>query len=88
MRKLTILLALVLGACSQANQSTHPSLLLTADGVQDIRAHKGKLPVFDASLDKLIQDADEAVAREICLPTPKDGGGGYSHEMHKLNYYD
>ena len=88
MRIITIFLALALCACTQAGESSHPSLLLTSRGVKEIRAHKGKLPVFDASLDKLIQDADAAVAREICLPTPKDGGGGYSHEMHKLNYYD
>ena len=88
MRKLTILLALALCACSQAPRSAHPSLLLTQKGVKEIRANKGKLPLFDVSLDKLIKEADEAVEREICLPTPKDGGGGYSHEMHKLNYYD
>lgn len=88
MRKLTILLTLALCACTQAGQSSHPSLLLTTGGVKEIRASKGKLPIFDASLEKLLQDADAAVAREICLPTPKDGGGGYSHEMHKLNYYD
>lgn len=88
MRKLTILLALALCACSQAPRSAHPSLLLTQKGVKEIRAHKGKLPLFDVSMDKLLKEADEAVERDICLPTPKDGGGGYSHEMHKLNYYD
>jgi len=88
MKKLTLLLALALVACTQAPRSSHPSLLLTVQGVKDIRASKGKLPVFDKSLDKLLEEADVAVERKICLPTPKDGGGGYSHEMHKLNYYD
>lgn len=88
MRRLTIFLTLALCACTQAVQTTHPSLLLTADGARQIRDNKGKLPIFDASLDMLMQEAETAVAREICLPTPKDGGGGYSHEMHKLNYYD
>ena len=88
MKKLTLLLVLALVACTQAPRSSHPSLLLTVQGVKDIRASKGKLPVFDKSLDKLLEEADVAVEREICLPTPKDGGGGYSHEMHKLNYYD
>jgi hypothetical protein len=88
MRRLTIFLTLALCACTQAAQTAHPSLLLTANGARQIRAGKGKLPIFDASLDMLMQDAETAVAREICLPTPKDGGGGYSHEMHKLNYYD
>ena len=89
MRKLTILLSLaVVCACSQAPRSAHPSLLLTSKGVKEIRANQGKFPLFDVSLDNLLKEADEAVSREICLPTPKDGGGGYSHEMHKLNYYD
>ena len=88
MRRLTIFLTLALCACTQTVQTAHPSLLLTADGARQIRANKGKLPIFDASLDMLMQEAETAVAREICLPTPKDGGGGYSHEMHKLNYYD
>ncbi len=89
MRKLTILLSLaVVCACSQAPRSAHPSLLLTSKGVKEIRANQGKFPLFDVSLDHLLKEADEAVSREICLPTPKDGGGGYSHEMHKLNYYD
>lgn len=88
MRRLTIFLTLALCACTQAVQTAHPSLLLTADGARQIRANRGKLPIFDASLDMLMQEAETAVAREICLPTPKDGGGGYSHEMHKLNYYD
>ena len=88
MRRLTIFLTLALCACTQTVQTAHPSLLLTADGARQIRANKGKLPIFDASLDMLMQEAETAVAREICLPTPKDGGGGYSHEMHKLKYYD
>lgn len=89
MKRLTILLSLaVVCACSQAPRSAHPSLLLTSKGVKEIRANQGKFPLFEVSLDNLLQEADEAVGREICLPVPRDGGGGYSHEMHKLNYYD
>ena len=53
-----------------------------------MKAAKGSIPLFDKSVEKLISEADDAVQKPICLPTPKDGGGGYSHEMHKLNYYD
>ena len=88
MKRLSVILMLALCACTQAPQGNHPSLLLTGKGVKEMRAQRGKLPLFDASADKLIKEADAAVEREICLPTPKDGGGGYSHEMHKLNYYD
>ena len=63
----------------------HPNLLLTKEGVRQMKAAKGSIPLFDKSVEKLISEADEAVQKPICLPVPKDGGGGYSHEMHKLN---
>ena len=48
----------------------------------------GTVPKFDKSVELLIAEADAALLKEICIPEPKDGGGGYSHETHKLNYYD
>ena len=86
MKKIFLIWAFLLPLSLGAVQ--HPNLLLTREGVAGMKAARGTLPSFDRSADKLIADADEAVAREICLPVPKDGGGGYSHEMHKLNYYD
>ncbi len=85
-RLLILLVALSLGGMLAAAE--HPMLLLTRGGVKEMKAARGSVPSFDKSLDRLVADADKAVEREICLPVPKDGGGGYSHEMHKLNYYD
>lgn len=65
----------------------HPSLLMTRDGVEAIRASRGTLPLFDRSLEADIAAADRAIEAGIHLPAPKDGGGGYSHEAHKQNYY-
>ena len=88
MKKILVLIAIAaLGATALA-AAEHPMLLLTHGGVQEMKGARGSVPTFDKSLDRLIADADKAVAREICLPVPRDGGGGYSHEMHKLNYYD
>ena len=70
------------------NKQCHPKLLLTADGVAQIKATSGTVTHFDEAVRDLIAQADVAVARPICVPEPKEGGGGYSHEMHKLNYYD
>ena len=81
-----IILALLVGGILMAAE--HPMLLLTKRGVQEMKVSRGSIPVFDKSLDRLLAEADKALEREICLPFPKDGGGGYSHEMHKLNYYD
>lgn len=80
-----LIAALLLTAA--ASGTVHPSLLLTRDGAAQIRAVRGTLPAFDRSLDADIALADRAIADGIVLPPPTDGGGGYSHEKHKQNYY-
>jgi len=69
----------------QAGQ--HPGLFLTPKGVQDIKASLGKYPLFDKSYNELKAIADQALTEPIEVPVPKDGGGGYTHEKHKNNYY-
>lgn len=66
----------------------HPSLMLTAQGVAEMRDDRGKVPAFDASMARTLAGADAAVASPIEVPQPRDGGGGYTHERHKLNYYE
>ena len=66
----------------------HPSLMLTAQGVAEMRDDCGKVPAFDASMARTLAGADAAVASPIEVPQPRDGGGGYTHERHKLNYYE
>ena len=83
---LLIVIPLLLGASPR--QNVHPILLLTPEGVQQMKAHCGEVPLFDNSVASLIAEADAALKAPLCLPEPKDGGGGYSHEMHKRNYYD
>ncbi len=85
MKKLILTFAILLSATVATAQ--HPSLLLTARGVEEIRAARGTVPAFDRSLDATLRGADEALAQPIVVPQPEDGGGGYTHEQHKLNYY-
>ena len=68
--------------------AAHPSLLLTAEGVAEMREARGKVPAFDAAMTRTLSGADAALAAEIEVPEPRDGGGGYTHERHKLNYYE
>ena len=68
--------------CSQE----HPSLVLTKEGVQKIRAELGNVPLFDASLKKLKEEVDAEIALGIDTPIPKDFSGGYTHERHKKNF--
>ncbi len=84
-RNLLILLMLLFSSSIFAQR--HPSLLLTREGVSEIRANSGKVAAFDHSLKATFAAADAALQLPIVVPVPKDGGGGYTHEQHKLNYY-
>ncbi|MBW8189845.1 heparinase II/III family protein [Neiella marina] len=64
----------------------HPSLILTKQGVKDIRANLGKLPVFDNAVKQVQAQVDAEIALGIDTPIPKDYSGGYTHERHKLNF--
>ena len=69
-------------------RAEHPSLMLTRRGAEAMRADRGKVPAFDASIARTLAGADAALAAPIAVPQPRDGGGGYTHERHKLNYYE
>ncbi len=65
----------------------HPKLILTAQGVKDIRAQLGSIPIFDNSLQKVKEEVDEEIASGIEIPIPKDYSGGYTHSRHKRNWF-
>ncbi|MDD2798592.1 MAG: alginate lyase family protein [Bacteroidales bacterium] len=84
----SITLAILIFASVQLSKAVvHPSLSLTPDGVKEIKASLGKYPAFDQSFAELKAIADAALNEEIIIPIPVDGGGGYTHEKHKSNYY-
>lgn len=84
--KFITLILLFTFSASYAQQ--HPGLFLTSQGVKEIKKSLGKYPVFDNSYLELKNIADAALRSEITVPIPKDGGGGYTHEKHKNNYYE
>ncbi|EDP70456.1 Heparinase II/III-like protein [Flavobacteriales bacterium ALC-1] len=65
----------------------HPKLILTAQGVKDIRAQLGSIPIFDESLAKVKEEIDAEIASGIEMPIPKDYSGGYTHARHKRNWF-
>lgn len=71
------------------NQNTtsqeHPSLILTAQGVKDIRAQLGNIPIFDNTLKAVQEEVDAEIALGIETPIPVDYSGGYTHVRHKRN---
>ncbi len=71
---------------SISQESTHPSLILTQQGVKDIRANLGNIPIFDESLAATQEEVDAEINNGIEVPIPKDYSGGYTHERHKRNF--
>ena len=84
------LLALV--GAAQVSAAQHPSLILTADGVQDIKSAGSaaqssvQYPLFDAALTEARDRVELSIREGVIVPAPKDPGGGYTHERHKENY--
>ncbi|WP_340156414.1 hypothetical protein [uncultured Winogradskyella sp.] len=65
----------------------HPKLILTAQGVKDIRAQLGNIPIFDKSLQAVKEEIDAEIELGIEVPIPKDYSGGYTHVRHKRNWF-
>ena len=65
----------------------HPKLILTAQGVKDIRAQLGSIPIFDKSLQAVKEEVDAEIASGIEVPVPEDYSGGYTHVRHKQNWF-
>ncbi len=73
---------------AQEFDTSRPRLLLTDDGAERIKAARGLIPAFDLSIDEVESSANRALEQDIVVPIPLDGGGGYTHEQHKQNYYN
>ncbi|WP_455433269.1 alginate lyase family protein [Yeosuana marina] len=93
---LTIILLIAMFSCEETTNKTkvlaestiqgHPNLVLTKAGVQEIKSHLGKLPLFDKSLAETKAEVDAEILNGIEVPIPKDYSGGYTHERHKRNF--
>ena len=71
---------------NSVSESTHPSLILTKQGVKEIRANLGSIPIFDKTLAATKKEVDAEIKNGFDVPFPKDYSGGYTHETHKKNY--
>lgn len=77
---------LILFTVAIAQSQEHPNLILTKNGVQEIRQQLGKVPLFDSSLATIKKEVDAEMLNPISVPIPKDMAGGFTHEQHKKNY--
>ena len=69
------------------NEGIHPNLILTSQGVKNIRAQLGTIPIFDNTLKAVQKEIDAEIALGIETPIPLDYSGGYSHVRHKRNMF-
>ena len=81
----TILMICLIAMHVKLASQTHPSLILTKQGVEDIRAQLGNIPIFDNTLKAVQEEVDAEIALGIETPIPKDYSGGYTHVRHKRN---
>ena len=68
------------------NEGSHPKLILTKKGVDNIRKNLGNVPIFDKTLADTKAEVDAEIELGILVPIPKDLSGGYTHERHKKNF--
>lgn len=80
---LLLLWSVSFSACAQI----HPGMILTSDGVAQMRKEKNP-PIFEEVLLKTKSQIDVVLTEEMVVPIPKDMGGGYTHEVHKNNYFN
>jgi len=71
---------------AHAQSAGHPRLVLTKDGVEQIRAELGNVPLFDATVATVRKEVDAEIELGIDTPIPRDFSGGYTHERHKRNF--
>ena len=81
---LPMLLVLIVPIELQAKE--HPRLIMTKEGVEEIRKTLGQVPLFDSSVEITQQEVDVEIAIGIDTPIPTDYSGGYTHERHKKNF--
>jgi hypothetical protein len=65
---------------------SHPSIMLTKQNLPAVIKGVDQYSLLKRSFVVVKQLADEAIRNPINVPVPKDGGGGITHEQHKLNY--
>jgi len=82
-----LLLLLSTMVASEVRSQEHPRLILTRAGVEEIRENLGRVPLFDATLERVRREVDAEIALGIHTPVPRDFSGGYTHERHKKNFF-
>jgi len=81
---LMALFTTMLSVESMARQS--PNLVITHSDIQAMQSAITKQGSFAKAFKQTKAKVDEQIGRDIQVPVPADGAGGYTHERHKKNY--
>ena len=63
----------------------HPGLILTPSAVREMNS--AQAPLFEKSLQEVVDEVAVEMQKGIDVPVPKDLAGGYTHETHKRNFF-
>ena len=85
-KMINVMLLVWVSFTSTTQAQEHPNLIMTQAGVEKMRNSLGKVPLFDASVQRVKQQVDAEIALGIDTPIPKDFSGGYTHQRHKQNF--
>ncbi|MEM8887514.1 MAG: heparinase II/III family protein [Bacteroidota bacterium] len=82
---LHLILGIGLTLCGWTQE--HPKLILTKAGIEQVREQLEEVPLFATSLNAATKEVEKWMAKGPQVPIPKDMAGGYSHEVHKQNFF-
>lgn len=80
------LAALLLASAAPAVAQDAAPVLTSLDAFRTMAAGAQSAPLFARELAATRKSVDAAIRAGIDVPTPKDRGGGPTHERHKANY--
>ena len=72
-------------AAEQQAVKQHPSLVITAQDVVDMRSEIARDGRFKKEFQDKKSQLDSKLALPKQVPVPRDSGGGFTHEVHKNN---
>ncbi len=67
------------------NQQLQPNVILSQSDIEAMIVAADKNAIFSRQYQAVKKALDSKIELGIHVPLPKDAGGGYTHEQHKLN---
>jgi hypothetical protein len=80
-----VLLVLLSSPLSAYDLQLQPNVILNASDVASMAIAAEKNPIYAKQYQARKSALDESMTSGVNVPVPKDAGGGYTHEQHKLN---